>query len=593
MTSIRTHHCAALTASDADSKVRLCGWIDASRDLGKFTFISLRDWCGTTQIVLEPGEIPDDVMEAARAYRLESVIRVDGTVRARPPKDVNSDMPTGEIEVVANRVEPLSLVMEALPFPVQDQLSTGEENRLRHRFLDLRRPRMSNMLRQRARFCQLIRERFANRGFLEVATPILSNSSPEGARDFVIPSRLHPGRFFALPQAPQQWKQMLIAAGVDRYFQIAPCFRDEPARADRTPGEFYQVDVEMAFVEQEDVLTEVESLLTEIGREFCDKRIISPFPRLDYRDVLNRYGSDKPDVRVSLELVSLTDFFKESSVRVLREVVESGDVVRSIPVPDGARYSRRQIDELRGIATDHGATGLAWLAWKGDQVRGSLAGPMDGAEASRLRERVRVEDNGLLLLASGGLSTVNTALNAVRNRLGDWSGERDPDTLAFSWILDFPIYEADPDTGEIIFSHNPFSMPKGGVRSFEEVPPLEILGQQYDLTCNGIEISSGAIRNNDPEGLYRAFEIAGYRRADVDASFGHMIRAFRLGSPPHGGIAPGLERLLMFFLGETSIREVIPFPKNQRCQDTMIGAPSELSNMQLEELRIAIKQPLQ
>jgi len=447
------------------------------------------------------------------------------------------------------------------------------------------------MLRERARFCQVIRKHFAKHGFLEVQTPILSNSSPEGARDFLVPSRLHPGKFLALPQAPQQWKQLLIASGVDRYFQIAPCFRDEPARADRTPGEFYQLDVEMAFVEQEDVLSLIEELITAIGTEFSDKRILTPFPRISYGEALDRFGSDKPDLRFGLELQTLTPHFQESSVRYLKAAVAEGQDVRAIVVPDGATFSRREVDDIESLAKESGVAGLAWVAWTPDGPKGSLAGPMADAELRRIREVSACPEGSLLLLCAGARDRIDTALNAVRLRLGNRLGLRDPDELQFLWVLDFPIYERDPETGEIGFSHNPFSMPQGGPRVLEESDPLDILGQQYDLTCNGVEISSGAIRNNDPEGLYKAFEIAGYSREDVDHKFGHMTQAFRYGSPPHGGIAPGVDRLLMFFLGENSIREVIPFPKNQKCQDVMIDAPSEVSEDQLSELCIKVVFP--
>jgi aspartyl-tRNA synthetase len=447
---------------------------------------------------------------------------------------------------------------------------------------------MRDMLVQRQRFCQLIRESFSARGFVEIHTPILSNSTPEGARDFIVPSRLHPGQFYALPQAPQQWKQILMASGVDRYFQIAPCFRDEPARADRTPGEFYQLDIEMAFVEEEDVLREVESLVLEIGHRFGGKRIVDPFPRITFKDAMERYGTDKPDMRFGLELQTLAPQFKSSNMRFLREANEEGGTVRGFAVPGGARFSRRELGEFQRLAKESGVQSLAWLALSPEGARGSLAARMDKGEIEALRKAFEAQDGTLVLLGAGPRKQIDTALSAVRLEIGNRLGLRDPDTLMFGWVLDFPIYEEDPETGQIIFSHNPFSMPKGGLEALNTLHPLEIIGQQYDLVCNGIEISSGAIRNNIPEAMYRAFEIGGYSRAQMDSLFGHMIRMYEYGAPPHGGIAPGIERLLMLFLGETSIREVIPFPKNQKCEDVMVNAPSELPAEQLRELGIFV-----
>jgi aspartyl-tRNA synthetase len=555
-------------------------------------FIDLRDFYGVTQVVVQQPDVTADVIDRLDALNVETVLSIEGVVRLRPATQVNTEIDTGAVEIVAKRVDVLSVAVEPPPFPIAKGPASNEELRLRYRFLYLRRARMRNMLVQRNRLCQLIRESFGKRGFVEIHTPILSNSTPEGARDFIVPSRLHPGKFFALPQAPQQWKQLAVASGVDRYFQIAPCFRDEPPRADRSPGEFYQLDIEMAFVEQEDVLREVESLIIEIGRQYTTKKIIEPFQRIRYEDALERYGSDKPDTRFGLELRTLTEYFANSSVQFLREAVARGEAVRGFAIPEaGQRFSRRDIDGLQNIAKESQVNGLAWLAWTSDGVRGSLANAMGQDEIEHLRTVFDASDGTLVLLCAGQRRRIDTALNAVRLEVGERLGLRDPNILQFMWVLDFPMYEQDEETGQIVFSHNPFSMPHGGLEALNTLHPLEIYGQQYDLACNGVEISSGAIRNNIPEVLYRAFEIAGYPASEVDEKFGHMIKAFQFGCPPHGGIAPGFERLMMIFLGEESIRDVIPYPKNQRCQDLMVNAPSVINDAQLRELGIRVVEP--
>lgn len=588
MNRYRTHTCGELQTEDAGLEVRVSGWLSAKRDHGGIFFIHLRDFYGVTQVVLQTPEITEEGIDRVRRLPMETVLSIEGKVRLRPEGMENPNMKTGGIEIVACKVEVLSVATGPTPFPLDEDVEIKEEMRLMYRYLDLRRDKMRKMIIERDRFCQCIRQSFQKRGFIEVHTPVLSNSSPEGSRDFLVPSRLHPGKFFALPQAPQQWKQLLIAGRVDRYFQIAPCFRDEPARADRTPGEFYQIDIEMAFVEQEDVLGEVEEIIVEIGNNFCDKKIITPFPRMSYQEALDRFGSDKPDLRFGFEMLTLTEHFGDSRVRYIRDTVVRGDDIRGLVVPRGTKFTRRDLDNFEKLAKESGVAGLAWVFWTQQGPKGTLAGPMPDEELRKLRNICSAKEGSLVLICAGRRKRIDTALSAVRLKIGKQLGLRDPNTLLFAWITDFPMYELDEQTGEVVFCHNPFSMPQGGLEALNTLDPLDIKGQQYDLTCNGVEISSGAIRNNNPEALYRAFEIAGYTRDVVDEKFGHMIKAFQFGSPPHGGIAPGLERLLMFFTSEESIREVIPFPKNQKCQDVMINAPGTVSETQLRELNIKL-----
>jgi aspartyl-tRNA synthetase len=590
MSRYRTHHCGALRLSDVDTTVRLAGWLGTRRDHGNIMFLHVRDEEGVTQVVVDPDVIGHDTYADLARLQLESVLTIEGQVRARPEGQSNPELATGDVEVLGTSVDVLSAVTEPPPFLVDKGPEVGEELRLRYRYLDLRRHKMSEMLRQRDHLARVIREEFHRAGFLEVHTPVLSNSSPEGARDFLVPSRLHPGQFFALPQAPQQWKQLLIAGGVDRYFQIAPCFRDEAARADRSPGEFYQLDIEMAFVDQEDVFREVEALLTRIAGRCTTKTVPTPFSRLTFAEAIERYGSDKPDLRFGLEFRTLTDSFRDSAVDFLRRAVADGGAVRAIVVPgEAARFSRRDIDDFTQLVREAGVSGLAWLAWDGEDARGSLAAPMPQEEQESLKQTLGAGAGDLVLLAAGPRRRVDVGLNAVRLEIGTRLGLRDPDVLHFAWITDFPMYERDEETGAIIFSHNPFSMPQGGLEALTTMDPLDVLGYQYDIVCNGVEISSGAIRNNDPATLYKAFEIAGYDRDTVREQFGHMIEAFELGCPPHGGIAPGFERLLMLFTGATPLREVVPFPKNQSCQDLMVGAPSEVDEVTLRELGLVVR----
>lgn len=570
----------------------MSGWLSAKRDHGGIFFIHLRDYYGITQVVVQEPEVAADKVDGVAHAHMETVFRIKGTVRLRPEGQENKNINTGDIELVATEIEILSRAETPPPFPITSETEAKEELRLRYRFLDLRRENMRNNIFQRHRFAKLVRDVFIDHGFIEIHTPILSNSSPEGARDFLVPSRLHPRQFFALPQAPQQWKQLLIASGIDRYFQIAPCFRDEPARADRTPGEFYQIDLEMAFVEQEDVLSTIEAIIIELVEKFCDKKMLTPFGRLTFGEAMERFGSDKPDLRIPYEMKTITELFLESSVRYLKDTAVRGDSIRALVLPDGVgKFSRREMDDLEKMAKEAGAAGMAWIFWQEGQVKGTLTGPMSEDERAKFGEAVGAKEGMLMFVCAGPRKQIDMALNTVRSEIGNKLNLKDPNLLHFSWIVDFPMYEMDEETNKIVFSHNPFSMPQGGLEALNTMNPLDIMGQQYDLVCNGLEISSGAIRNNLPEVLYRAFEIAGYEKSTVEEQFGHMINAFKFGTPPHGGFAPGFERLLMILLGEDSIREVIPFPKNQKCQDLLVNAPSEVLPEQIRELGIKIPPP--
>ncbi|MFC8227457.1 aspartate--tRNA ligase [Streptomyces sp. NPDC057287] len=581
----RSHTCGELRASDVGTDVRLSGWLHNRRDLGGILFIDLRDHYGLVQLVARPGTPGND---ALAKLTKETVVRIDGKVSARGADNVNPELPTGEIEIEVTDVEVLGEAAP-LPFTINAEDGVNEERRLEYRFLDLRRERMHRNIMLRSSVIASIRSKMVALGFNEMATPILAATSPEGARDFVVPSRLNPGKFYALPQAPQQFKQLLMISGFDRYFQIAPCFRDEDARADRSPGEFYQLDVEMSFVEQEDIFRPIEKLMTELFEEFGNGRhVTSPFPRIPFRESMLKYGNDKPDLRAQLELVDISDIFADSEFKAF-----AGKHVRALPVPDTAGQSRKFFDGLGAYAVEHGAKGLAWVRVGED---GTLAGPiakfLTEADTKTLTERLSLVPGHAVFFGAGEFDEVSKIMSVVRVEAAKRAGHFEEGVFRFCWVVDFPMYEKDEETGRIDFSHNPFSMPQGGMKDLEEKDPLDILAWQYDIVCNGIELSSGAIRNHEPEVMLKAFAIAGYEAETVEKEFAGMLRAFRLGAPPHGGIAPGVDRIVMLLADEPNIRETIAFPLNGNAQDLMMGAPSELDETRLRELNIQLRKPV-
>ncbi|WP_306325070.1 aspartate--tRNA ligase [Streptomyces venezuelae] len=582
----RSHTCGELRASDVGTDVRLSGWLHNRRDLGGILFIDLRDHYGITQLVARPGT---PAYEALDKQTKESVVRIDGTVVSRGADNVNADLPTGEVEVEVGAVEVLGAAQQ-IPFTINADDGVNEERRLEYRFLDLRRERMHRNIMLRSAVIASIRSKMVALGFNEMATPILTATSPEGARDFVVPSRLNPGKFYALPQAPQQFKQLLMISGFDRYFQIAPCFRDEDARADRSPGEFYQLDVEMSFVEQEDVFQPIEKLMTELFEEFGGGRhVTSPFPRIPFRESMLKYGNDKPDLRTSLELVDISDVFEASEFKAF-----AGKHVRALAVPNTGDQPRKFFDGLGDFAVSLGAKGLAWVrVGEGNALTGPIAKFLTEENVKVLTERLGLEPGHAVFFGAGDFDEVSKIMGPVRVEAAKRAGQFEENVFRFAWIVDFPMYEKDEETGKIDFSHNPFSMPQGGLEALETQDPLDILGWQYDIVCNGIELSSGAIRNHEPAIMFKAFEIAGYSRETVETEFAGMLRAFQFGAPPHGGIAPGVDRIVMLLADEPNIRETIAFPLNGNAQDLMMGAPTELDETRLRELNIQLRKPVE
>jgi len=590
MHSYRTHHCGELRGSHIGQTVRLSGWVQHKRDLGGVLFVTLRDNYGLTQILVPPGSASHNTFEH---LRVESVVTVEGEVKSRGEGNINSQMPTGEIEVEARIVTVLSAA-EVLPFPVVDDSTTPEATRLTYRFLDLRRNKLHQNILLRSEVISSFRRRMIDLGFHEFQTPILTSSSPEGARDYLVPSRLYPGKFYALPQAPQQFKQLLMVSGFDRYFQIAPCFRDEDARAASSPGEFYQLDIEMSFATQDDVFATLESVIPGVFTEFSKAEVSpAPFLRLKFEDSMLRYGSDKPDLRFGLEIADVSDIFAVGEFRAFRGVVEAGGAVRAICVPGAGDKSRKFFDDLERFAKEQGAKGLATLVFPGSgEMKGTLANPLAQGVKDALKAKFNATPGcALLFVADTPPDRASAIMGKVRIKLADLLDLRQKSAFKLCWITDFPMYEKDPDTDQIIFSHNPFSMPQGGMEALEKHDPLSIKAFQYDLVCNGIELSSGAIRNHRPDIMYKAFAIAGYSQHEVDEKFGGMIRAFRFGAPPHGGIAPGVDRIVMLLADERNIREVIAFPMNQMAEDLLMAAPCEVTKKQLDELHLKIVIP--
>ena len=584
----RSHTCGELRRADAGKSVRIAGWIHSVRDHGGVIFIDLRDNYGLTQVVIDPER---DFYQALDKWRVESVVQFDGTVVERTPETVNSKLATGEIEVSATGMEMLGEA-EVIPFLVAKDDGAPEALRLKYRFLDLRKEKLHNNILLRSKVIAAIRSYMTGAGFTEFQTPILTASSPEGARDYLVPSRLHPGKFYALPQAPQQFKQLLMVSGFDRYFQIAPCFRDEDARADRSPGEFYQLDIEMSFVEQDQIFAVVEGLLQDILKKFSTKKYSTePFVRIPYREAISRFGSDKPDLRNPLEMIDVSEYFRNSEFKAFASTVAEGGVVRAIKAPKVAGKPRKFFDDMIAYAQENGAKGMAYIIWSEGTEKSPIVKFLSREVIDGLKAAGKVEDGDALFFLADKEKVACKIGGAVIPELGRRLDLIDQNEFKFCWIVDFPMFEEDEETGEIIFSHNPFSMPQGGMEALNTKAPLDILAWQYDIVCNGVELSSGAIRNHRPEIMYRAFEIAGYGPETVDQKFGGMINAFKLGAPPHGGIAPGVDRLVMLLADEPNIREVIAFPFNQQAEDLMMNAPSEVTLKQLRELHIEVKLP--
>ncbi|HXC92122.1 MAG TPA: aspartate--tRNA ligase [Stellaceae bacterium] len=589
MHAYRSHTCGELRLADAGRPARLSGWVHRKRDHGHLLFVDLRDHYGLTQCVIDASS---ELFPAAEALRLESVVTVTGRVVERSPDTVNPNLPTGAVEVVIAELTVQSTA-EPLPFPVNSEAETPEDLRLTYRFLDLRRERMHANIMLRARVIASIRRRMVEEGFTEFQTPILTADSPEGARPYYVPSRLHPGEFYALPQAPQQFKQILMVAGFDRYFQIAPCFRDEASRADRAPGEFYQLDLEMSFVTAEDVFVAVEPVLQGVFEEFGNGRVVTPapFPRIAYSDAMRQYGTDKPDLRNPVKMRDVSAHFRGSGFKVFADLLaaDPGARVWALPAPKGG--SRAFCDRLNAWAQSEGQPGLAYILFRDGEGAGPVARNLGEERTALIREELGLGDGDAVFFVGGVPGNFVQFASAARMKLGYELGLVEDGAFRFCWITDFPMYERNEETGKIDFSHNPFSMPQGGLAALEQADPLTILAHQYDIVCNGVELASGAIRNHRPDIMYKAFAIAGYTAADVESRFRAVLNAFRYGAPPHGGLAPGIDRIVRLLADTPNIREVIAFPMNQQARDLMMQAPAPIPSERLRELHLRVVPP--
>ena len=593
----RTHTCGILRESDIGKEVRLSGWCHRIRDHGGLLFIDLRDHYGITQVVADP-DSPS--FKEAEKLRSEWVVRIDGKVRKRPAGTENPDLPTGAVEIYINEIEVLGAAGE-LPMPVFGDQEYPEDIRLKYRFLDLRRERLHRNIMMRGAVIDSIRRRMKEQGFFEFQTPILTASSPEGARDYLVPSRLHPGKFYALPQAPQQFKQLIMVSGFDRYFQIAPCFRDEDARADRSPGEFYQLDLEMSFVTQQDVFEAVEPVMRGVFEEFAGGKPVTPkFPLIPYKDAMLKFGTDKPDLRNPLVIADVTEEFNDATVtfNAFKNIIKAGGVVRAIPGPAAAAQPRSFFDKLNDWARqDMGAAGLGYIVFDADEGKGPIAKFIPPDVQAKIRSKAGVGAGDAVFFAADKPAAAARLAGAARTRIGEDLGLVGKDRFEFCWIVDFPMYEWNEEEKKVDFSHNPFSMPNMAIEEFLALDPsdrekiLSIKAIQYDIVCNGVELSSGAIRNHRPDVMRKAFAIAGYGEDTLEQKFGGMLHALSLGAPPHGGIAPGIDRIVMLLCGEENLREVVLFPMNQRAEDLMMGAPSEVTPKQLRELHIRLNLP--
>ena len=579
----RTHTCGELKKEDAGKNVKLSGWVHRRRDLGGLIFVDLRDRYGITQIVFNPDKIEN--FKLVEKLKYEFIIKIEGEVLMRDEKNVNNDLGTGEVEVIVLQLEVLSEA-KTMPFEIFDtKKEEDEELRLKYRFLELRREKLKNNILFRAKMEKHIRDYMDSRGFINIATPILTVSSPEGARDFLIPSRIHPGKFYALPQAPQQYKQLLMVAGFDKYYQIAPCMRDEDPRADRSPGEFYQLDVETSFTSQDEFFEMMEPLFVELT-ELAGKKVINKkFPRIIYKDAMNKYGSDRPDLRFDIQIQDITEWGNKTEFNVFA----SAEIIKVLVVEGGNKFTRKEIDEdFTDVAKRNHAKGLAWMKLVDGVFEGSVVKFFKETELEDLKRNLNLENDSILFFVADNWKTCCEALGAVRNLVAEKMELADTNVIAWAWIVDFPMYEWDEKNQKIDFGHNPFSMPQGGLEGLNAKDPLDILAYQYDIVANGLELSSGAVRNKDPQIMYKAFEVAGYSKEEVNKKFGHMINAFEYGAPPHCGFAPGIERMAMLLLGEKNLRAVIAFPKNQKAEEVMLGSPAEVSEEQLKELSLKL-----
>ena len=585
MNEYRSHKCNELTIKDVDSEVYLSGWVNRKRDHGGLLFIDLRDHYGLTQLVFDPDS---NAFGEAEKISAESVIKVSGRVVKRTDETINANLPTGEIEIYVEEIDILSK-SEELPLPVFGEPDYPEDIRLKYRFLDLRRETLHKNIVMRSKIIQSIRKRMIEKDFLEFQTPIMTASSPEGARDFLIPSRVHPGNFYALPQAPQQFKQILMASGFDNYFQIAPCFRDEDARADRSPGEFYQLDIEMSFVNQEDVFEVVEPILRDLFKEFSsNKTVTESFPKIPYLESMSKYGTDKPDLRNPIEMSDVTEIFIDSGFKIFAESIKKDNDVRVWAIPAKSGGTRAFCDKMNSWAIKEGQPGLGYIFYKDGTGSGPIAKNIGEDKVQQIKNNFNLNDNDSVFFICGVPKNFMQFASSARDKIGEDLNLIKKDSFEFCWIVDFPMYEWDDTNKKIDFSHNPFSMPQGGLESLENNDPLDIKAFQYDIVCNGVELSSGAIRNHRPDILVKAFEIAGYDKDEVEKRFGAMSNAFKFGAPPHGGIAPGIDRIVMLLTGVDNIREVIAFPMNQQAQDILMGAPSGIPDDQLNDLSIKI-----